>query len=58
MNIELILAFLVGLALGIILMGIFGFFALFIHHYQQAINDSQEIYGDEENTESNRDSND
>jgi len=58
MNVELIMAFVVGMAFGLILMGLFCFFGLFVHHYQKAINESEEIYGDEKNTESDRDSDD
>ena len=52
MNVEIILAFLVGMAFGLILMGLVGFFGLFVHHFQKAVNEKEEIYGDEENTKS------
>tara|TARA_R110000751_G_scaffold35565_3_gene87412 strand:- start:78 stop:254 length:177 start_codon:yes stop_codon:yes gene_type:complete len=55
---ELIIAFLVGLAFGMILVGLMGGFALFVHFYQKAVNEKEEIYGDEKNTESDRNSDD
>jgi hypothetical protein len=55
---ELVIAFLVGLAFGIILMGLMGFFALFVHHYQKAVNEGNQINGDEEDTEPDRNSDD